>query len=80
MSETWRELAACRNTDVNLFFMERGDNGDNARMKKILEFCDNCTVKQQCLDYAVDNDIDYGIFGGLATRPRRAIRRQRKGY
>jgi WhiB family redox-sensing transcriptional regulator len=80
MTETWRELAACRKADVNLFFMERGDNGGNGRMEKILSFCNNCKVKTECLYYAVDNHIDQGIFGGLSARARRSVRRERKGY
>jgi WhiB family redox-sensing transcriptional regulator len=80
MSETWREFAACRKADVNLFFMDRGDNGDNERMKKIMAFCGPCPVREQCLNYAVDNHIEYGVFGGLATKGRRSVRRARLGY
>ena len=80
MPETWREHAACKKADVNLFFMERGANGGGERMKQIASYCDSCPVKIQCLHYAVDNHITEGVYGGMGARARRAVRKQRLGY
>lgn len=65
----WRELAACRGTDLNLFFPERGESAGPAR-----QVCAACPVRQPCLDYAISNRIVYGIWGGLTERERRALR------
>ena len=65
----WRELAACRGADLDLFFPERGESADSAR-----RICAACPVRQSCLDYAITNRIVHGIWGGLTERERRALR------
>ena len=65
----WRELAACRGADLNLFFPGRGESADSAR-----RICAACPVRQPCLDYAITNRIVHGIWGGLTERERRALR------
>jgi WhiB family redox-sensing transcriptional regulator len=65
----WRELAACRGADLNLFFPERGESAGPAR-----RVCAACPVRQPCLDYAITNRITHGIWGGLTERERRALR------
>ena len=65
----WRELAACRGADLNLFFPERGESAGPAR-----QVCAACPVRQPCLDYAITNRITHGIWGGLTERERRALR------
>ena len=65
----WRELAACRGADLNLFFPARGGSAEPAR-----QVCAACPVRQPCLDYAVSNAITDGIWGGLTERERRALR------
>jgi WhiB family redox-sensing transcriptional regulator len=65
----WRELAACRGTDLEVFFPERGESAEPAR-----RVCAGCPVRQPCLDYAITNRIASGIWGGLTERERRALR------
>jgi WhiB family transcriptional regulator, redox-sensing transcriptional regulator len=65
----WRELAACRGTDLGLFFPGRGESAGPAR-----QVCAACPVRQPCLEYAISNRIAYGIWGGLTERERRALR------
>ena len=64
----WRELAACRGTDLEVFFPERGESAEPAR-----RVCAACPVRQPCLDYAISNRITHGIWGGLTERERRAL-------
>ena len=64
----WRELAACRGADLDLFFPERGESAEPAR-----QVCARCPVRQPCLDYAVTNRIVHGVWGGLTGRERRAL-------
>jgi WhiB family redox-sensing transcriptional regulator len=63
----WRELAACRGTDLEVFFPKRGESADSAR-----RICAACPVRRACLDYAISNRITDGIWGGLTGRERRA--------
>ncbi len=65
----WRELAACRGADLEVFFPERGESAGPAR-----QVCAACPVRQPCLDYAITNRIVSGIWGGLTERERRALR------
>jgi len=65
----WRELAACRGADLNLFFPGRGESAGLAR-----RICAGCPVREPCLDYALSNGITHGIWGGLAERDRRPLR------
>lgn len=64
----WRELAACRGTDLEVFFPGRGESAGAAR-----QVCAGCPVHQPCLDYAISNRISHGIWGGLTGRERRAL-------
>ena len=65
----WREQAACRGTDLDVFFPERGETADHAR-----QVCTACPVREPCLEYALSNRITHGIWGGLTERERRPLR------
>jgi len=64
----WRELAACRGADLNLFFPGRGESAEPAR-----QVCARCPVREPCLDYATSNQITHGVWGGLSELERRAL-------
>ena len=70
----WIEHAACVGVDPNIFFPEQGVQ-DNSKARAI---CASCPVKRQCGDYAVDEYIVHGIWGGMSEKERRPIRRQRR--
>ena len=67
----WRELAACRGTDLEVFFPGRGETAGPAR-----QVCAACPVRQACLDYAITNRISHGDLGRAdrAGTPRAAVR------
>lgn len=71
----WMDYALCVGLDPELFFTERGDNWTMEDAKAI---CRACTVREECLEYALVEGIKYGIWGGLSERERRPIRRQRR--
>lgn len=72
----WMDDAACAETDPDLFFPELDSLWKVAVAKKI---CDGCPVKMECLEYALRNRFDEGIFGGLSPSSRRALLRKVKG-
>ncbi len=64
----WRQRAACRGTDLDVFYPERGESAGPAR-----QVCAACPVRQPCLEYALSNRITHGIWGGLTERERRPL-------
>lgn len=67
---SWQEQALCAQTDPEAFFPEKG--GSTREAKKV---CQECTVKTECLTYALGNDERFGIWGGLSERERRKLKR-----
>lgn len=68
----WMSQRSCGNVPAEWFFPTRGE--DTTQAKAI---CAECSVRQECLDYAVRNGEKFGIWGGTSERERRNIRRQR---
>ncbi len=76
----WREEAACLAYPAVLFFglddsespAERRTREDNAK-----RICTTCSVRDQCLDYALNTKEAYGIWGGLTEIERRARQHSR---
>jgi hypothetical protein len=70
----WQYRAACRGTDLTVFFPGRGESAEPAR-----QICASCPVRQPCLEFALSHEITHGIWGGLAERDRRALRTRQAG-
>ena len=68
---TWQERALCAQTDPEAFFPEKG--GSTREAKKV---CVSCEVRAECLEYALENDERFGIWGGLSERERRKLKRR----
>ncbi len=71
----WRLRGACRSPLVptEWFFVERGQEATKARA-----VCATCEVKQECLDYALDQPWRLqGMWGGTTGQERRAMRSHR---
>ena len=68
----WMDDAACSTVDCEIFFPEKKEGWASAAMAKAI--CETCAVRDICLQYALDNDINEGIFGGLTARDRAALR------
>ena len=68
---SWQERALCAETDPEAFFPEKG--GSTREAKKI---CTGCEVRNECLDYALNNDERFGIWGGLSERERRKLKKK----
>jgi WhiB family redox-sensing transcriptional regulator len=66
---SWRDLALCAETDPEAFFPEKGGSVRQAKA-----VCRGCDVRVQCLEYALEHDEKFGIWGGLSERERRRVR------
>ena len=67
----WQSESLCAQTDPEAFFPEKG--GSTRDAKKI---CGSCEVRSECLEYALQNDERFGIWGGLSERERRKLRKR----
>jgi len=66
----WQDRALCAQTDPEAFFPEKG--GSTREAKKV---CRTCDVRAECLEYALEHDERFGIWGGLSERERRRLKR-----
>lgn len=76
----WRNQAACRGLDPDLFFSldtfeTKPDRDDREIQAKAV--CAGCPVRVECLEYALQAGERYGIWGGLDEIERRAVQRRR---
>jgi WhiB family transcriptional regulator, redox-sensing transcriptional regulator len=63
----WYEDAACRGQGWERFF----DHTDPTTAQRI---CARCPVRAPCLRFAMANQIDTGVWGGLTPEQRRRTR------
>jgi len=76
---SWIERAACKGEPTDLFFLDKEDQASNIlKLKAIKTLCGGCPVKKECLTYAVDNHITYGVWGGYTGTQRRRFKRVRR--
>lgn len=71
----WRDTAACRTEDPEMFF-PKGDSGPWLTViEQAKTACRRCPSVESCLQHALTEGIDSGIFGGLTEQERRSVRR-----
>ncbi|OBI87884.1 WhiB family transcriptional regulator [Mycobacterium asiaticum] len=63
----WVSKALCRNTDPDQLFV-RG-----AAQRQAATLCRHCPVLQECGADALDNKVEFGVWGGMTERQRRAL-------
>jgi WhiB family transcriptional regulator, redox-sensing transcriptional regulator len=66
----WASKALCRETDPDALFV-RG-----AKQRKAAVICRHCPVMPACAAEALDNKVEYGVWGGMTERQRRALLKQ----
>jgi WhiB family redox-sensing transcriptional regulator len=70
-NDDWARLAQCKDSDLDMLFV-RGAEQNRAK-----NLCAGCPVKTECLAEALDNRIEWGVWGGMTERERRALLRSR---
>lgn len=73
MENEWMAQGNCADKPPTLFFPSDGVGVDVAR-----RICATCSMKEPCLEYALRNRIDHGVWGGTSERERRRILRRRR--
>jgi WhiB family redox-sensing transcriptional regulator len=71
----WRQKGLCRGTDPAVFYPPGEDDSLAEEAKYI---CEDCCVRQPCLEYALSTREKHGVWGGLTERERRRVLRQRR--
>jgi len=66
-SGEWRDLAACKDHGPDGFFPTTGEPVD----PEIHVLCASCPVMLHCREYAIENHIEFGIWGDFSNRQRR---------
>ncbi|MEV6318592.1 WhiB family transcriptional regulator [Streptomyces sp. NPDC051776] len=67
----WSERAICRAGDPDELFVE------GALQNRAKATCVGCPVRTECLAYALDHRVEFGVWGGMTERERRALLRRR---
>ena len=69
----WMSEGNCRLYPPAAFFPSDGVGVDRAR-----KICKDCPVLSRCLDYALEERIEHGVWGGCSERERRRILKRRR--
>jgi WhiB family redox-sensing transcriptional regulator len=75
MNGSWRDQAACRGLDPDIFYPVTDDEADAAEAQAV---CARCPVREPCGEYALSSREKLGVWGGLTERDRRRIVRHRR--
>ncbi|HTR71943.1 MAG TPA: WhiB family transcriptional regulator [Mycobacteriales bacterium] len=73
----WRHHAACRDEDPELFFPIGTTGPAQRQVAEAKVVCRRCEAIDACLMWALDNDQDAGVWGGLDEDERRVVKRRR---
>jgi WhiB family redox-sensing transcriptional regulator len=71
----WRDGAACRDTDPDLFFPVGTTGPAVDQISAAKQVCDTCPAKEPCLEFALMTNQDSGVWGGTSEDERRKLRR-----
>ena len=69
--QAWVARSACRNADTDKLFVT------GAAQNRAKAVCMGCPVRTECLSDALDNRVEFGVWGGMTERERRALLRRR---
>lgn len=69
----WRIKAECANSDTEKFFPKRDGTDTSLMVAQAQMSCAVCTVRKECLEFALVNKLKYGIWGGVTTDNRRGL-------
>jgi len=73
MELEWMAQGRCASLPPATFFPSDGSGVEVAR-----RICADCPVREPCLEYALVQRIDHGVWGGCSERERRRILKRRR--
>jgi WhiB family redox-sensing transcriptional regulator len=69
--DNWARKAQCKEAGLDTMFV-RGAEQNRAK-----NVCAGCPVKMECLAEALDSKLEWGVWGGMTERERRAVLKKR---
>jgi WhiB family redox-sensing transcriptional regulator len=70
-TQDWTTRAACRDDAPDTLFVQ------GAAQNRAKSVCLGCPVRTECLADSLDNRVEFGVWGGMTERERRALLRRR---
>ncbi|MGN6088544.1 MAG: WhiB family transcriptional regulator [Actinomycetes bacterium] len=70
-NEDWASQGSCRTADPDALFVQ------GAAQNRAKQVCMGCPVRTECLADALDSRVEFGVWGGMTERERRALLRRR---
>jgi WhiB family transcriptional regulator, redox-sensing transcriptional regulator len=67
----WSKNARCKSTNPDELFVQ------GAAQNRAKAVCMGCPVRTECLSDALDNRVEFGVWGGMTERERRALLKRR---
>jgi WhiB family redox-sensing transcriptional regulator len=69
--DNWARKGQCQDAGLDAMFV-RGAEQNRAK-----NICAGCPVKMECLAEALDSKLEWGVWGGMTERERRAVLKKR---
>ncbi len=69
--QDWAPRAACGTSNPDDLFVQ------GAEQNRAKTVCQGCVVRTECLADSLDNRIEFGVWGGMTERERRALLKKR---
>lgn len=79
-SNDWRNAAACIEEDPELFFPKGTEGPWGLQIEQAKAICRTCPVVDSCLQFALTEDVDEGVFGGLTAKERASLNRSARRH
>jgi len=64
----WQDHALCAQSDPDAWFPEKGGSVEQPKA-----ICRRCPVRVECLEFAIEHNERFGVWGGLSERQRRPL-------
>ena len=72
----WRDMAACRDSEPDLFFPVGTTGPAVEQIERAKQICMSCSVRDDCLQYALESNQEAGVWGGYQEDDRRRLRKR----
>lgn len=73
LDQEWQDRAACRKVPVETFFPPAEQEATGAK-----DVCLTCSVREECLEFAIQAGERFGIWGGMTPQERRSLVARRR--
>lgn len=79
----WQQHGACRTADGAAFFSpDQAGEAPAVRLRRLVQakrVCASCPVRLSCRSYALENEEEFGVWGGLSETERKHLIAERRG-